>query len=89
MICTVLYVAVSLVLTGIAHYSTLNNAAPVSNALKALGFSNIRTWVGAGALFGMISALLTTQYGQARHSQMRHGQMRYGQTHGHGLPDRW
>ncbi|MEO7653089.1 MAG: amino acid permease [Bryobacteraceae bacterium] len=65
-ICTALYIAVSLVLTGIAHYSTLNNAAPVSNALKALGFTNIRTWVGAGALFGMISALLTTQYGQAR-----------------------
>ena len=38
-ICAVLYIAVSLVLTGIAHYTTLNNAAPVANALKALGFN--------------------------------------------------
>src|SRR5213078_4557666 len=37
-ICTVLYCSVALVLTGIAHYSTLNNAAPVAEALKALGF---------------------------------------------------
>src|SRR5436190_14084115 len=36
LICTLLYVAVSLTLTGIANYQTLGNAAPVAGALKAL-----------------------------------------------------
>jgi APA family basic amino acid/polyamine antiporter len=65
-ICTVLYVSVALVLTGIADYRTLANAAPVVNALKALGYEGIRQWVGVGALVGMVSSLLVFQYGQAR-----------------------
>jgi APA family basic amino acid/polyamine antiporter len=65
-ICAVLYIAVALVLTGIAHYDTLNNAAPVANALKALGYNGIRQWVSIGAIVGMISSLLVFQYGQAR-----------------------
>lgn len=65
-VCTLLYVSVALVLTGIANWKTLNNAAPVANALKALGFDSIRKWVDFGALVGMISSLLVFQYGQAR-----------------------
>ncbi|MDQ6662868.1 MAG: amino acid permease [Acidobacteriota bacterium] len=65
-VCAVLYISVALVLTGIANYKTLNNAAPVANALKALGFTRIRQWVGVGAIVGMISSLLVFQYGQAR-----------------------
>jgi APA family basic amino acid/polyamine antiporter len=65
-ICTVLYVSVALVLTGIESYRNLNNAAPVANALKALGYESIRRWVGLGALVGMVSSLLVFQYGQAR-----------------------
>jgi len=65
-ICTILYVSVSLTLTGIAHYTTLGNAAPVAGALKALGYDGIRRWVVAGAIVGMISSLLVFQYGQAR-----------------------
>jgi APA family basic amino acid/polyamine antiporter len=65
-VCAVLYISVSLVLTGIANYTTLNNAAPVANALKVLGMNSIRGWVSVGALVGMISSLLVFQYGQAR-----------------------
>ena len=65
-VCAVLYIAVSLVLTGIAPWNTLNNAAPVANALKALGYNGVRQWVDIGALMGMISSLLVFQYGQAR-----------------------
>jgi basic amino acid/polyamine antiporter, APA family len=65
-ICAVLYGSVALVLTGIAHWKTLDNAAPVANALKALGMNNIRLIVTAGALLGMLSSLLVFQYGQAR-----------------------
>jgi basic amino acid/polyamine antiporter, APA family len=65
-VCAVLYAGVALVLTGIAHWDTLNNDAPVANALKALGFNRIRFIVTVGALLGMTSSLLVGQYGQAR-----------------------
>jgi APA family basic amino acid/polyamine antiporter len=65
-ICTVLYVSVSLTLTGIANWQSLGNAAPVAGALKALGYDNIRRTVAVGALVGMVSSLLVFQYGQAR-----------------------
>ena len=66
LICTLLYVSVALVLTGIANWRTLSNAAPVAGALKALGYEGIRRLVGVGAVVGMISSLLVFQYGQAR-----------------------
>lgn len=64
--CAVLYAAVALVLTGIEHWSNLNNAAPVANALKMLGYNRLRFAVTVGALIGMISSLMIFQYGQAR-----------------------
>jgi APA family basic amino acid/polyamine antiporter len=64
--CAVLYAGVALVLTGIANWTTLNNDAPVANALKALGYNRLRLVVTIGALLGMISSLLVFQYGQAR-----------------------
>ena len=65
-ICAMLYIAVALVLTGIARYDTLNNAAPVADALKVLGYNGIRQWVSIGRIVGMMSSLLVFQYGQAR-----------------------
>ena len=65
-ICTILYGSVALVLTGIAHYQTLNTDSPVADALKALGYNRLRLVVTFGALIGMISSLLVYQYGQAR-----------------------
>ncbi len=65
-VCMALYVSVALVLTGIADWKTLNNAAPVANALKALGYDNVRRWVSIGAVVGMVSSLMIFQYGQAR-----------------------
>src|SRR5581483_5475025 len=65
-VCALLYIAVALVLTGIAPWNTLNNAAPVANALKNLGYNGVRQWVSLGAILGMVSSLLVFQYGQAR-----------------------
>jgi APA family basic amino acid/polyamine antiporter len=65
-ICTLLYVSVALVLTGIANWKGLGGAAPVADALKALGYESIRRWVVLGAIVGMLSSLLVFQYGQAR-----------------------
>lgn len=65
-ICSALYVGVALVLTGIAKWETLGNAAPVAEALRALGYNRLRFIVSVGALIGMVSSLMITQYGQAR-----------------------
>lgn len=64
--CALLYASVALVLTGIVPWHTLNNDAPVANALKAVGLNRLRFVVTVGALFGMISSVLVGQYGQAR-----------------------
>jgi len=65
-VCTLLYVAVALVLTGIANWKTLGTAAPVADVLRTLGYTSIRRWVVLGAIVGMLSSLLVFQYGQAR-----------------------
>ena len=73
-VCTLMYVAVAVVLTGLVPWQMLlDNAAPVVNSLEALtvatGSSTLH-WVRLGVLFGammgMISSLLVFQLGQAR-----------------------
>ncbi len=65
-VCATLYITVALVLTGVQHWQTLRNAAPVANALMAIGLPNVMKWVSIGALTGMISSMLVFQLGQAR-----------------------
>ncbi len=66
LICTLLYIAVVVVLTGIAKWDTLGDAAPVVNVLRKLNVPWVRLAVLCGALMGMISSLLVFQLGQAR-----------------------
>lgn len=66
-ICTLLYVSVVVVLTGLVPWQTLlDDAAPVVNTLKKLNLGWVRLAVLIGALMGMISSLLVFQLGQAR-----------------------
>ncbi len=74
-VCTILYIGVSLVLTGIVPWQTISpdDGAPVVNALKRLSTEPgghrlhfVRLFVLIGALLGMISSILVGQYGQAR-----------------------
>jgi basic amino acid/polyamine antiporter, APA family len=66
-ICTILYIAVVVVLTGLVPWHTLmDDAAPVVNTMKRLHFGNVEVIVLLGALLGMISSLLVFQLGQAR-----------------------
>ena len=65
-VCGLLYTSVAFVLTGIVNWKTLDNAAPVANALAAIGMNRLRFTVTVGALLGMLSSLLVYQYGQAR-----------------------
>ncbi len=65
-ICALLYVAVSLVLTGIVSYTELNNAEPMAYALRANGSNIGSALVGVGAVTGMVAVLLVMMYGQSR-----------------------
>jgi APA family basic amino acid/polyamine antiporter len=67
-ICTILYIAVSLVLTGIVNYTQLNVEAPIAVAVNSLGPS--LAWLGyfikIGAIAGLSSVILVLLLGQAR-----------------------
>lgn len=67
-ICTALYIAMSLVMTGIAPYALLNVSHPVSVAVDRAGpgLLWLKPIVTAGALIGLASAILATLYGQIR-----------------------
>jgi basic amino acid/polyamine antiporter, APA family len=66
-ICTILYISVAVVLTGIRYWSSMEgDAAPVVNALKHLNLHWVRLAVLCGAILGMVSSLLVFQLGQAR-----------------------
>lgn len=66
-VCTILYIAVVVVLTGLVPWQSLmDDAAPVVNTMARLHFGSVRVVVLMGALLGMISSLLVFQLGQAR-----------------------
>lgn len=65
-ICTVLYIAVAAVLTGIVPYTSLNNPAPVSYALLELGIQWGAALISVGALLGITSVILVLLFGQSR-----------------------
>ena len=65
-ICTVLYVAVSLVVTGMVKYTQIKTAAPLSNAFRSVGQPVIAQVVSFGALAGLTTVMLILRLGQSR-----------------------
>jgi len=65
-ICTVLYVAIALVLTGIMPWNLLGVADPLADALKSVGQNWAAGLVALGAVMSMTSVLLVFQLGQPR-----------------------
>jgi len=66
-ICTVLYLLMSLVITGIMPFSQLNNEAPVAIALGAIpGLAWLRQAVNIAVAIGLASTILSLLYGQSR-----------------------
>ena len=65
-ICTVLYLLVAVMLTGVVHYSRLNVAAPVAVAIDATGIGWGSLLVKSGAIAGLSTVMLTTLMGQSR-----------------------
>jgi APA family basic amino acid/polyamine antiporter len=65
-VCTVLYILVSTVLTGLVPYSTLNVGAPVAVGIDATGVSWGSMLVKIGAVFGLATVMLVMLLGQTR-----------------------
>jgi basic amino acid/polyamine antiporter, APA family len=65
-ICTLIYVLVGFVLTGMVPYTELGVADPLAHALNVAGFRTAGWIVALGAAVSMTAVLLVFQYGQPR-----------------------
>jgi len=65
-ICTVLYIGVAIVLTGIVHYSKLNVADPLAVGIDATGLTWLSPVIKVSAIFGLFSTMLVQLLGQTR-----------------------
>lgn len=65
-ICTVLYILVSLVLTGMVKYDQLDKAAPVASAFSGIGINWAVFIITIAATAGLTSVMLVMMLGQTR-----------------------
>jgi len=65
-ICTTLYIFVSLTLTGMAHYTDLDLGAPVASAFSAIGLNWASLLITIAAVIGLISVMLVMLLSQTR-----------------------
>jgi len=65
-VCTVIYIVVAGLLTGIAPYATLNVASPVADSMLRLGHRWAAALIAAGAIAGLTTVMLVLYYGLTR-----------------------
>ena len=66
LICTVLYIGVSFVLTGMVSYQKINIDAPVADAFAQVGLPGVQFIISIGAIAGITSVLLVMMLSQPR-----------------------
>ncbi|MBN8695794.1 MAG: amino acid permease [Bacteroidetes bacterium] len=65
-VCTILYILVSLVLTGMVKYDQLDKAAPVASAFSGIGLNWAVFLITIAATAGLTSVMLVMMLGQTR-----------------------
>src|SRR5687767_9968625 len=65
-VCTIIYVIVGAILTGMVPYTELGVADPLARALNRAGFTTVGWIVALGAIISLSAVLLVFQYGQPR-----------------------
>lgn len=65
-LCTILYILVSGILTGMVNYKNINIDAPVSDAFRQVGLTWAQLFISLGALAGITSVLLVMMLSQPR-----------------------
>jgi APA family basic amino acid/polyamine antiporter len=66
LICTVFYIAVAAVMTGMVPFTALNDAAPLAKALSLIGQEKWAALISFGAVFGLTSVLMVLMMGMPR-----------------------
>jgi len=64
--CTVIYIIVSGLLTGVVPYTQLGVASPVAEALKLMGYKWASALVSTGVIAGLTTVMLVLYYGLTR-----------------------
>lgn len=64
--CTVIYIIVSGLLTGIVPYTELNVSSPVAHSLQLLGYNWASALVSTGVITGLTTVMLVLYYGLTR-----------------------
>jgi len=64
--CTVIYIIVSGLLTGVVNYSELNVSSPVAHALTLLGYNWGAALISTGVISGLTTVMLVLYYGLTR-----------------------
>src|SRR3954449_12719593 len=65
-ICTTLYVAVSLVVTGMVKFNEMSVNAPLAEAFRSVGRPGFATLISVGALIGLTTVMMILMMGQSR-----------------------
>jgi len=64
--CTIIYIIVSALLTGVVSYTQLNVSSPVAYALKLLGINWASALISTGVIAGLTTVMLVLYYGLTR-----------------------
>ncbi|GAA1258399.1 amino acid permease [Oryzihumus leptocrescens] len=65
-ICTVLYIAVALVITGMVRYDKIDEKAALASAFASVGKGGFATIIAAGAVAGLTTVVMTLMIGATR-----------------------
>ena len=65
-ICTILYIAVSLVITGMVPYAQIDPKAALASAFTSVGKGGYATLISAGAVAGLMTVVMTLMIGATR-----------------------
>ena len=66
MICTILYIAVALVITGMVPYDEIDPKAALATAFTSVGKGGYATLISAGAVAGLTTVVMTLMIGATR-----------------------
>lgn len=64
--CTLIYILVAGLLTGVVPYTDLNVSSPVAHALKLIGFNGASALISTGVIAGLTTVMLVLYYGLTR-----------------------
>ena len=64
--CTVVYIIVAGLLTGVVPYTDLNVSSPVAHALTLIGFNGASALISTGVIAGLTTVMLVLYYGLTR-----------------------